>query len=299
MEYPDDELVVIGRERVVLSRLSCHVIQYQGIPGELLDGLDGGSHEVNICRVVVYEGDVGEGYHIFYVYIFTCYKYKQTMKSPKKKKKRTKQDGGMSLWSRLRFAIDFDDDDISPPPTVVVSTGTVTPATAVPLFDTNLKQAISNTIAYYGSSSSSNFKDWYDRKTSLNGLKQMKSKISSSTTTTPSQELAKDIVNQLVAIDTSLVSYRINIETLVMSLFDIKDIANALFTTSKQPIDAMKPVLITQLYDNLKNAINDAKLKDTAGNVITVADGRGPRVTRKSHRKDGRKGARSRSPSRR
>lgn len=46
------------------------------------------------------------------------------MKSPKNKKKRTKQDGGMSLWSRLRFTIDFDDDDISPP---VVGTGVVIP----------------------------------------------------------------------------------------------------------------------------------------------------------------------------
>ena len=209
------------------------------------------------------------------------------MKSPKK---RTKQDGGMSLWSRLRFAIDFDDDETIPP-AVVVSTGTVTPITpitAVP-FDTNLRQAISNTIAYYGSSSSSNFKDWYDRKTSLNGFKQMKANISS-TSTTPSQELAKDIVNQLVSIDTSLVSYRINIETLVMSLFVINDIASALFTTSKQPITAMESVLITQLCnDKLKNAINN---DPTIG--ITVADGHGKKPTTRKSR-----GRKSRSPNRR
>ena len=212
------------------------------------------------------------------------------MKSPKNKKMRTKQDGGMSLWSRLRFAIDFDDDETIPPPPAV-STGTVTPITpitAVP-FDTNLRQAIDDTIADYQSTTSTSlFKTRYTTK-SVSAFGQTNT---SSGTKVP-EELATDIVSKLVLIDNTLDPHKTAIKTLVIPLIKVNPIKTALFISGvKNPITAMKPALIAQLSNNnLKNAINNASLG------ITVADGEGPRRKKPTTRKS--RGRKSRSPSRR
>jgi hypothetical protein len=204
------------------------------------------------------------------------------------------QDGGMSLWSRLRFMIDFDDDEISlpPPAVVVVSTGTIPPAPVTPItpvpFDKNLRQAIDDTIAYYQSpTSTSLFKTRYTTKPSTSFGK----KTSSSGGSKVSEELAADIASKLVVIDATLASKETDIVNLMIPLIKVNAIASALFTsTVKNPITAMEPVLVAQLCnDKLKNAINN---DTTIG--ITVADGQAPRRKKPTTRKS--RGRKSRSP---
>jgi hypothetical protein len=192
----------------------------------------------------------------------------------------------MSLWSRLRFMIDFDDDDqILPPPAIVVGSGVV-----IPNFITNLKIAIKMTIANYaGGSSTGNFFLWF---TSVPSKTQFINNIDTGVPN-PLKGLVNDIMNELVKIDISLSSYHSKISNIVKSSLDKRLLANALFiggtrsaTSTKQPITAMEPILIAQLCnDKLKNEIN------TAGLGITVTDGR----RQKSRRADG-KGRRCRSP---
>lgn len=213
------------------------------------------------------------------------------MKSPKNKKMRTKEDGGMSLWSRLRFAIDFDDDDN----TLVTSS----------VFNRNLQQAIQTLCSNYANSSiaSTPFKLWYDRSQTTYISFKRPFRNTTSSSSSPAGKLATDIIGELIKLDSSLSGKKVDIEGLIESLFIETDISEALFVdptggvkrTQKQPITAMERVLIAQLCnDKLKNAINGASLG------ITVADGRGIRrnklTTRKSRGKDGRK---SRSPNRR
>lgn len=210
------------------------------------------------------------------------------MKSPKNKKMRTKEDGGMSLWSRLRFAIDFDDDETTSP-AVVVSTGVV-----IPNFITNLEKAIKNTIVNYaGGSSTSNFITWF--KTVPSKTKFI-NEIDSAFPN-PLEALVEDIITELVIIDNSLSSFESKISNILNSSIIGRSLA--IFTggsgttpATKQPITAMEPVLIAQLCnDKLKNAINGAGLG------ITVADGRGIRRNKLTTRKS--RGRKSRSPSRR
>ena len=204
------------------------------------------------------------------------------MKSPKKKKKRTKQDGGMSLWSRLRFAIDFDDDDESP------TTGGT--------FNDKVKEAIQTIIQKYKVSTSTNpndFQNWYnsmpDTSTFSTNFLQVVRRFS------PKNRLAVAVIKELIPLVPALNIISITpqaIRLLLEPLLVDSDIADALFPAggSKQPITAMESVLIAQLcHDKLKNAINGA-----AGLGITVADGHGKKPTTRKSR-----GRKSRSPSRR